>query len=124
MQKELRNRDLGHTWVKSCFCNSWMTRQAASWSVPRLAEQHSINVSRFTSLQQEGLNILISILDTDPYLSTETGIHIVHLDHFPLPSFEIQFFSPTNKFAAGGAKLVEFIAQKDAFLRPFSPFLM
>ena len=41
-----------------------------------------------------------------------TGIYIVHSDHFPPSSFEIQFFSPTNKFAAGGAK---FIAQKDAF---------
>ena len=35
------------------------------------------------------------------------GIYIVHSDH-PPPSFEIQFFSPTNKF-------FEFIAQKDAF---------
>ena len=32
-----------------------------------------------------------------------TGIYIVHSDHSP--SFEIQFFPPTNKFAAGGASL-------------------
>ena len=37
----------------------------------------------------------------------------------PPRSFKIQFFPPTNKFAAGGAK---FIAKKDAFLRPFPPF--
>ena len=39
----------------------------------------------------------------------------------PPPLFLDSFFSPTNKFAAGGAKI---IAQKDAFLRPFPPFLM
>ena len=31
-----------------------------------------------------------------------TWIYIVHSDNSPPPSFEIQFFSPTNKFAAGG----------------------
>ena len=55
------------------------------------------------------------------------GIHIVHSDH--------QFFPPTNKFTAGGAGgrvgrkthprfFFEFIAQKDAFLSHFPPFLM
>ena len=34
---------------------------------------------------------------------SEAGIYIVYSDHFPPPSFEIQFFSPKNKFAAGGA---------------------
>ena len=51
----------------------------------------------------------------------------MHSDNSPPPpSFEIQFFPPTNKFAAGrqrgGGIFFEFIAQKDAFLRPFSPF--
>ena len=39
----------------------------------------------------------------------------------PPPLFWDHFFPPTNKFAAGGAK---FMTQKDAFLRPFPPFLM
>ena len=40
-------------------------------------------------------------------------IYCVYIVIIPPPFFEIQFFSPTNKFAA---------AQKDAFLRPFSLF--
>ena len=53
-----------------------------------------------------------------------TGGYIVQFDHFPPPSFEF-FFPPTNKFAAGGAKrkFLEFMTPKDAFLRPFPPFL-
>ena len=42
----------------------------------------------------------------------------------PPPPLLRFFFSPTNKFAAGGAKFFMFIPQKDAFLRPFPPFLM
>ena len=46
-----------------------------------------------------------------------SGIYNVHFNHLhpPPPSFEI-LFSLTNK-------LFEFITQKDAFLRPFPPFL-
>ena len=64
-----------------------------------------------------------------------TGIYIVHSDHFPPPSFEINFFPPTNKFEAGGrgcrggsedlpANFFEFIAQKDAFLRPLKGYIL
>ena len=66
-----------------------------------------------------------------------TGIYIVHFDHFPPPPLLRFIFSPTNKFSAGGATAgvgymgvrrpprdFFILAQKDAFLRPFHPFLM
>ena len=52
-------------------------------------------------------NMYLIFYNLDEFFTTinvETGIYIVHSDHFPPPSFEIKFFSPTNKFAAGGAK--------------------
>ena len=48
-----------------------------------------------------------------------TGIYIVNSDHFPPSSFEIQFFLRQISLRRSG-----FIAQKDVFLRSFSPFLM
>ena len=45
------------------------------------------------------------------------GIYIVHFDHFPLPPFLRFILFPRQFF-------FEFIAQRDAFLRSFSPFLM
>ena len=34
----------------------------------------------------------------------DAGVYIVQFDHFPPPPLLRSFFSPTNKFAAGGAK--------------------
>ena len=58
------------------------------------------------------------------FIKRNSGIYIMHFDHPPPPfSFEINFFPPTNNCGGrqGGFGL-EFIVQKDAFLRPFPPF--
>jgi len=49
----------------------------------------------------------------------KSGIYIVHSDYFPLPSFEIHFFPRKISLRRAGRFFFEFIAQKDAFLKPF-----
>ena len=86
------------------FTEAGSSSPAAAWWTRRLDREYLPVVSL-----QDGLKV-------------GPGMYIVQFDYFPPPpppAFEIHIFSPTNKFAAG-----EFIAQKDAFLRPLPPFLV
>ena len=66
------------------------------------------------------VTLYISLFHMIVVTGRTSGVYFVHFDHLPAPSFDINFFPLTNKFAAGGTNFFEFITQKDESFRPFT----
>ena len=117
--------------VMGCDCQALRLQQYASVVAPATAvtEPTSRYQAQDTSLQvdqffRHRFRLISATLNKYNWATVCRDIYCAFRSFFPPPLFQIHFFPPTNKFAAGGAIFFEIIAQKDSFLRPIPPLLM
>ena len=74
---------------------------------------YGIESITFVKGRRSSLNLCVLRLCTEIF----TGVYIVQFDHSPPPPFWDHFFSPTNKFAAGGAITAQLWTVCPCFMR-------